>query len=235
MKQASLEYAPPPPEVAWTEENVESANTAENLTSTDPTIANASLTELQEPPVNVQPTPTNGVSATETQNLEESAQPPSQSNISSGAANAVAQSSWDEQASSSLTNSATAEGWVEVERDPTEAPPTNAPAQNSSSWAEDVPTGTPATLNQETGDGFEQVTHHARQNSGRGRGFRGRGGPRGDFRGRGGIRGDFRGRGRGRGNGEFRGGRGRGGFGGRGGQGGQGGQPREGQAPAGTY
>ncbi|KAK2755721.1 hypothetical protein FQN54_005871 [Arachnomyces sp. PD_36] len=222
VRQASLEYAPPVPEGVWPEEHVDSANA-----STDPTVANASLTELQEPPANIQPTPVNGVSATEAQQVDNTAQPPSQSVVNAGAANAVAESSWDNQGS----GSATAEGWVEVERNPAEATPstTATPAQNSGSWAEDVPSGTPAT--QETGDGFEQVTHHARTNSGRGRGFRGRG-PRGDYRGRGPIRGDFRGRGRGRGNGDFRGGRGRG----YGGRGGQGGQPREGgQAPAGNF
>lgn len=232
VKQASLGYESP--QEGWTEESAESANAGEPLDSTDPTIANASLTELQEPPVDVQATPANGTSATEAQQLDDGAQPPSQSVVSPGAANAVAKSSWDGQASS-----ATAERWVEVERNPTETDASNtvAPAQNPSSWAEDVPTSAPATLNEGTSDGFEQVTHHARQNSGRGRGPRGRG-LRGDFRGRSGFRGDFRGRGRGRGNGEsrggagngeFRGGRGRGGFGGRGGY------PREGPAPAGSF
>lgn len=218
----------PTPDGVWTEGNAEPTNTAEYLNSTDPTVANASLTELQEPPVDVQATPTNGISATETQQQDEGVQPPSQSVVSPGAANAVAESNWDGQASST-----TAEGWVEVERNPTEANANSAPAptQNPSSWAEDVPTSTQTTSNEEAGDGFEQVTHHSRQNSGRGRGFRGRG-PRGDFRGdfrggRGIIRGHFRGRTRGRGGndfrGDFRGGRGRGGH------------FREGQPPTGAF
>lgn len=232
VKEASLEYTPPPDN--WAEESAESADAGEPLVNTDPTIANASLTELQEPPVNVQATPVNGVSATETHQPDDGAQPPSQSVVNPGAANAVAESDWDGQ-----TSSATAEGWVEVERNPTETNTSNtpAPAQNPNSWAEDVPTSAPATLNEGTSDGFEQVTHHARQNSGRGRGPRGGRPFRGDFRGRSGFyTGSSRGRGRGRGNGEFRGGNGefRGGRG-RGGFGGRGGYPREGQAPAGSF
>lgn len=169
---------------------------------TDPTIANAGLTELQDTTVSA---------AVETDHVTQATEPvvaPTQTSAGDGA-NLLAESSWEPQASGTLT----ADGWVEVAH-PAEGetePSTAGAAQGSTSWAEDVPTGAaPAE-----GDGFEQVVHHQRQGSVRGRGGRGRG--RGDgSRGRGG-RGEFRGRGRGgrggeRGErGEFKGGRGRGG------------------------
>lgn len=196
MKALSQEQAAPAPEA--TVEETPAADSA----VTDPTIANAGLTELQDTTVSA---------AVEVDQAAQSTEPvlaPTQTSAGDGA-NLLAESSWEPQASGTLT----ADGWVEVAH-PTEGetePSTAAAAQGSTSWAEDVPTGAaPAE-----GDGFEQVVHHQRQGSVRGRGGRGRG--RGDgTRGRGG-RGEHRGRGRGgrggeRGErGEFKGGRGRGG------------------------
>lgn len=126
-----------------------------------------------------------------------------------------------------MSASALTDGWVDVQA-PEKVPEAELgsqsplpPPENAKTWAEDVPTGASTNTAQQQPGNFDRASNHVRQNSGRGRGFRGRG-PRGDgFRGRGGYyrgdRGDFRGRGRGRG-GEYRGGRGRGGFSNQGGQ-----------------
>lgn len=199
VKALSEEQAAPAPEAT-----VEETPAADSRAVTDPTIANAGLTELQDTSVSA---------AVETDQAAQATEPvvaPTQTSAGDGA-NLLAESNWEPQASGTLT----ADEWVEVAHPAegeAESPSTATAAQGSTSWAEDVPTGaTPAE-----GDGFEQVVHHQRQGSVRGRGGRGRG--RGDgFRGRGG-RGEFRGRGRGgrggeRGGerGEFKGGRGRGG------------------------
>ncbi|OAX85027.1 hypothetical protein ACJ72_00587 [Emergomyces africanus] len=219
VKQASLDYIPPPTE-GWTEENqaIESTSAAETSTTTDPTMTNAGMTELQDSSLAAQQVPTiNGFS---TSHPVEISSPPSQSAVSNEAANPIAQLKWDNQGSN-MSASTTAEGWVEVEKADVESPTTQQglppTLPTSGSWAEDVPAprAVAGGTTPEPNDGFKPVvSHHARQNSGRGRGFRGRGGPRGDaFRGRGGFRGDrgeYRGRGRGRG-GEYRG-RGRGGY-----------------------
>ncbi|GAD94499.1 conserved hypothetical protein [Paecilomyces variotii No. 5] len=204
VKQASEEYAPV--EGAWTEE----APAAETTAASDPTLANAGATELQDSSVAVQSVNSNGFADPGASQPEQASAVPPQT-IAEDGANAQAHS-WDPQASDALAASTNADGWVEVPRDPTETDTgiqnTPAAAHGSNNWAEDVPKKNAAPVKAE-GDGFEPVVHHQRQPSQRGRG-RGRG--RGDgFRGRGG-RGEFRGRGRGRG--EFRGGRGRGGFGG---------------------
>lgn len=204
VKQASVDYNPAPE--VWEAQPTQSGPAPESLQTTDPTVANAGLTEIQGSNSYTQNAPTNGVPS-------EKHAPPVQS-VVNGGANELAQSNWENQAPSTLSASATADGWVDVQAPAESSGPAVAPQAappTYQSWAEDVPSR-PKGVSTPT-DGFEQVIHHTRQNSGRGRGFRGRG-PRGDgFRGRGGgFRGDFRGRGRGRG-GEFRGGRGRGGGG----------------------
>ncbi|PGH13765.1 hypothetical protein AJ79_03464 [Helicocarpus griseus UAMH5409] len=222
VKQASIEYNPPIVE-GWTEETqtTEAAPAVETNPASDPTLANAGLTELQDASLAAQQAPTtNGYPASAEPQPEEVSAAPSQSAVNNDAANPAAQSNWDAQGSN-MSASTTAEGWVEVQKNEVENPTQGVPPptlQTSASWAEDIPVLTNITNASggapEQGDGFKPVvSHHTRQNSGRGRGFRGRG-PRGDgFRGRGGFRGDrgeYRGRGRGRG-GEYRG-RGRGGF-----------------------
>ncbi len=193
---------------------------------TDPTVAHAGLTEIDNPPA---PT-TNGSSHLETPTVPEA------SNIDAGAANAAAEANWGPELSASAESGP--EGWIEVPRDPAETETglnaTPAAANNTQSWAEDVPnepapsthdaSAAPQPTN--TADGFHEV-HHGR-GGGRGRGgehrggWRGRGGFRGErggegggYRGRGGFRGDRGGEGgyRGRGRGGFRGQRGRGGEG----------------------
>lgn len=220
VKQTSLEYAPPSAEPVWTEEAqaAASAPVHEALQTTDPTVANAGLTEIQEPSV-VQAAGANGFSTTAPPQTEETT--PAQSTVNNAAANPLAQSNWDNQGGSSMMASTIGEGWVDIQA-PEKTPEAGLapegprpPLESSNSWAEDIPVAAaPPPAGPPQGDGFERVIHHTRQGSGRGRGSRGRG-PRGDgFRGRGGShrgdRGDHRGRGRGRG-GEYRG-RGRGGF-----------------------
>lgn len=154
--------------------------------ATDPTIANATVNELEaeskESPVQAAPPVTNG-----TPNAQ----------VSDEAANAVAESHWD--ASNDMSAS---QEWVEVPRDvsetensapsaPVAAAPAAAPAKNQS-WADDQPeqgSAPPVDPN----DGFHQVQRNKGRNEGGG--FRG-GRGRGEWRGRG-HRGDGRGRGRG--------------------------------------
>ena len=214
VKQISIRDAPPqgPEEPASSEAEMDAADV-----STDPTIANAGMTELEDT-MKIQKSD----EPAETETLAQ----PEQSSITADAANAVAERSWDLQASMT-SDSPSGEGWVEVPRDPRETDTglaaTPAAMHNSTSWAEEVNADAAAEEKPAENDGFEQVVHH--QNRGRGRG------QQGDFRGRG-RGGDRGGRGRGdrdRGDGERRGGgrgRGRGGEGGfRGGS--RGGRGRE--------
>lgn len=221
VKQISISDAPP----QVSEESVigSEAETGTAEIDTDPTIAHAGMTELEDTM-----TIRNSTEPVETEKLV----PPEQSSISAHTANAVAERSWDPQASMT-SDSPSGEGWVEVPRDPAETDTglaaTPAAMHNSTSWAEEVNADAAAEKPAEN-DGFEQVVHH--QNRGRGRG------QRGDFRGRG-RGGDRGGRGRGdrdRGDGERRGGfrgRGRGGEGGfRGGSRGGRGRETSGSKPA---
>jgi hypothetical protein len=221
VKQISITDAPSPvgdePATATSE-----ADTATAEVITDPTIANAGMTELED---------TMTYQTTDEPPEADSMAPPEQSSTTADAANAAAERSWDPQASMT-SDSPSGEGWVEVPRDPAETDTgvtaTPAAMHNSTSWAEEV--NADAATEEKTpveNDGFEQVVHH--QNRGRGRG------QRGEYRGRG-RGGDQRGRGRGdreRGDGDRRGGgrgRGRGGEGGpRGGN--RGGRGREGSGP----
>ena len=174
---------------------------------TDPTVAHAGLTELDQ--TDSTPIAMNGVPEAEHMKV------PEQASVAAEAANAVAENSWDPQASGLTNESGAGEGWVEVPRDPGETETgvaaTPAAMHGGNSWAEEVTEVTETEEKVATeNDGFEQVVHHGNRDRGRGRG---RGG---DFRGRGRSGEGFRG-GRGRGDrgdrgdgGERRGGRGRG-------------------------
>lgn len=198
IKQAALAEAEPVEEPA-----TEVPPPYEAAGATDPTIANAGLTELQD--TKTIPIHSNGADGTGAAFVA-----PEQASTGDSAANAVAESKWDAEASVHTEASAGGEDWVNVPRDPAEtdtglqatpAAPA-AQAENSNSWADEVEAAPVVSEN----DGFEQVKGRHSEHRGRGRG---RGG-RGD---------GFRGRGRGGQRGEFRGGRGRGGDGrGRGGQ-----------------
>lgn len=173
-----------PVETAEEPANESDANVPPTQTSTDPTIANAGMTELDDN--------TTVVDGTNGEMDSAAFAAPEQTSITDDAANAVAQANWDPEAS--MTTNGSGEGWVEVPRDPAETETgiaaTPAAMQNVNSWAEEVAEEKP--LVQAENDGFSEV----------------KGRERGRGRGRGG-RGDGRGRGRGRGDG-FRGGQRRG-------------------------
>ncbi|KAF1961174.1 hypothetical protein CC80DRAFT_402110 [Byssothecium circinans] len=195
IKQAALEEAPFAAEEAWAENVAESQPTDPETITTDPTIANAGLTELD-----TSTSVKGGAEAAE----ETSA--PAASSIDAGAANAAG-GDWEKPQSSS--DDPLAESYEIVPRDlaETETPAAAAPVNATTSWADEPvdPQAAPANGN----DGFQEVqnTRGGRgrgQHQGEGRGgYRGRGGPRGGGRG---------GRGRGRGDGGFRGGPRGGGF-----------------------
>ena len=213
IKQSSIDDAPPLEETIEEEPSddaeataIEADNGEASATVTDPTVAHAGLTELED--TDSAPTALNGVPEAEHMTG------PEQSSVTAEAANAVAENNWDAQASVLTNESGAGEGWVEVPRDPGETDTgltaTPAAMHGGNSWAEEV---TEVTETEEKAaaenDGFEQVVHHGNRDRGRGRGrsseFRARG--RGDgFRG-GRGRGDRGDRGDG---GERRGGRGRG-------------------------
>ena len=193
IKQAALEEAPFAAEEAWAENVAESQPTDPDTIATDPTIAHAGLTELDDS------APVNGGAEAEETSV------PAASSIDAGAANAAG-GEWEKPQSGS--DDPLAGSYEMVPRDPaeTEKPATTAPVNATSSWADEPVDAQAAPAN--ANDGFQEV-----QNSrgGRGRGQH-QGEGRGGYRGRGGPRGGGRGgRGRGRGDGGFRGGP-RGGF-----------------------
>ncbi|KAM3077345.1 hypothetical protein ACMFMG_006695 [Clarireedia jacksonii] len=164
------------------------AEPTEHPVQSDPTIANAGLTEINDPTtaamVNGEAEPT----------LEEASGVPANSTFGEGA-NAAAEANWDNNNDLSASQE-----WIEVPRDAAETDTgiTATPAANTNtqSWADDQPeaaanaAATPLA-NNNTNDGFHEVSRS------RGRGeYRGRGG-RGDGYRRGRGDGQYRGRGRG--------------------------------------
>ena len=156
--------------------------------ATDPTVANAGLTEVEEGSA----TPlTNGHHVQEAPGSAA----PSNTDVADSAANAAGESQWD---TNGKDATAPQEGVdVKIPREPNEtetgvaatpAAPT-APAKQES-WADDHPEAEAAPA-ASADDGFQSVQGRNRGN--REGGWRGRGG----HRGRGGYRGDGRGRGRG--------------------------------------
>ncbi|KAJ9161009.1 Transcription factor CBF NF-Y histone domain-containing protein [Coniochaeta hoffmannii] len=172
----------------------------------DPTIAHAGLTEIDEG--STKPF-ANGHSE------EAPTAVTSAADVADNAANAAAENQWD--ADNSANNLAESQEWVNIPRDPAETETgvaaTPAAPANTQSWADDHPEPTAETAAPAApeGDGFQAVHRHRgrgdREGSfqGRGGGRGGRGGERGGYRGRGGFRGDGRGRGRGGERGAYRG------------------------------
>ncbi|KAF2204337.1 hypothetical protein GQ43DRAFT_446766 [Delitschia confertaspora ATCC 74209] len=197
VREAAIAEAPFAAEEAWVDDVAQSQPTAPESeaipASTDPTVANAGLTEIDAGVTSFD----GGADAEDAQDV-----PPAAS-VDAGAANAAAEEQWDKKAAGS--DDPLAESFEMVPRDPaeTETPHVAAPNNSTQSWAEETPERASANTPAQTGnEQFREV----QQNRGRGRGgfqgegrggFRGRGGPRGDGRGRGRGRGDFRGRGRG--------------------------------------
>lgn len=230
VRASALEYAPYAAEEAWAEEVAQSepvpppGEEPSVQPATDPTVAHAVQTEIDNPAVEqaepVAETNTSGV--------------PNASSIDADASNAAGSANWNPSESTAVDSGL--EGNIQIPRDPTETDTGNAntPAavSGTQSWAEDVPSEPAPVASQPPpttngGDGFREV-HHNRGGRGRGEyrgGNRGRGGYRGDRDrgdggggrgGRGGYRGDRGGgegghRGRGRGGGYRGGNRGRGG------------------------
>ncbi|DAA79451.1 TPA_exp: Uncharacterized protein A8136_0224 [Trichophyton benhamiae CBS 112371] len=206
IKRTSLEdYAQSTGEAVLTEEEAAAPAADANAVQTDSTIANAGLTEAEEPTVSqaaaadsFQPKP---------QPTAEEAAPlkPTEENV---AANEIAQTVAVEWDPNPYKPSASTEEWLSVQvPQPGTAAEASVAAEaavrqplTSETWVEEPP------ANKQV-DGFERVNHPR----GRGRGYRGRGqGQRGggEHRGRGGyhhrVGSEYRGRGRGRG-GEYRG------------------------------
>ncbi|CAG8957501.1 hypothetical protein HYFRA_00011483 [Hymenoscyphus fraxineus] len=175
------------------EEETPAVETSEYPVQSDPTIANAGLTELDAPSATA-----NGHSeiSSEVQGIP-------QNSGFGGEGNAAANEKWD-----TANDLSTSQEWVNVPRDAaeTETGLTATPAapSNVQSWADDQPdspTEKPAPAN--ANDGFTDVQRNNRGNNnrgqgqgqgyrGRGRGRGGRGAPRGNGD-RGGARGEWRG------------------------------------------
>ncbi|KAK8169366.1 hypothetical protein IWX90DRAFT_413806 [Phyllosticta citrichinensis] len=209
VKESSIKDIEFADQKAWAEEVAQSepvppaSNAAASAeTGTDPTVAHAGLTEIND-----------SVAATNGDSHDESPAPAATS-VEDSSANAAGAEQWDSKVP--VADDPLTESFEMVPRNPseTEAIHQPAPAASTQSWAEDTPalsapeTPTPVTNSTPApnGEGFQEVAHT--------RGGRGRGGFQGE-RGRGGYRG--RGQGRGRGGNFHRGDRGRNGF--RGGRG----------------
>lgn len=177
----------------------------------DPTVANAGLTEID-----TTATIPNGI-ATDTDTPTTA--PPTAS-VAENAGNAAAEEQWDTKPAGDTGM----EDSYEIIPRPTDetdnrGSATPAAPTSTQSWADEAQAAAGeegrGQVTTNGNDGFQEVTQRGpRQHRGFGPGDRGRGRGRGGFRGRGGERGDFRGRGRGgrggppRGDGAPRGGRG---------------------------
>ncbi|CAM1509144.1 Fc.00g028830.m01.CDS01 [Cosmosporella sp. VM-42] len=159
--------------------------------ASDPTLATATAAEIEAEAAPL----VNGPAAEPAQNGLANA------NVSDEAANAVAESHWDNGTNNELSMS---QEWVDVKvpRDASETETglkaTPAAATNTQSWADDHPEPIPepaVPAAADPNDGFHQVQRNRGRNEREGGSHRGRG--RGEWRGRGGFRGEGRGRGRG--------------------------------------
>ncbi|EFX06081.1 hypothetical protein CMQ_4150 [Grosmannia clavigera kw1407] len=173
----------------------------------DPTIAHASLTEIEageDASLAEVAQLTNG-DASHSQAVEAPGHI-ANADVDDSAANAAGESQWDTSANQSKDLSMSQE-WVEVPRDPAETETgleaTPEEGGNKQSWADEQPENPPEPVNTapavaqaDPNDGFHQVQRHNRGRSERDNNWRGRGG---GFRGGRGRGGDGRGRGRGRG------------------------------------
>lgn len=237
VKQASVDHAPFQTEEAWVDQVAEATGGDMTAGNSDPTLANATLTELQQA---AQP------------NGEGALDPLSAAPVSAGDVGNIAGERWDTDAAG--TSAGAEKGGLEESYEmiprpseevdiPVEAP-TMSEQPQSTSWA-DEPQEAASGMGNQAGESWDVKAPGETENTwgaepgaaangwgdgaadaaaapgddgfhqvpGRHRGRGGRGRGDGEFRGRGGRRGNFRGGFRGnRGDGEFRGrGRGRGG------------------------
>lgn len=181
----------------------ESVGQAHDAAHTDPTVANAGLTETDDVQESTAEAPAAPADAPETSVVDE------------GAANAAAAEQWDDSKATITSDGGMGDSWVAVPRDPAEVEGQatgSAAGGQSQSWADEPVAAEPVVVADAAttpNDGFSEVPVRGgrRSGSGEGRG-RGRGGYRGDGRGRGGYRGGrgggYRGRGRGGGDGASR-------------------------------
>ncbi|KAI7786204.1 hypothetical protein LA080_004588 [Diaporthe eres] len=173
---------------------------AAEIVQTDPTVANAGLTEIDAGTDNAF---TNGHSD---EAVPDSAIP--NADVGDAAANAAGENQWD-----TGNDLAGSQEWVKVPTPPETPPTDSAPAvpdvaaatpaaANTASWADDHPETTPeASTPTDPNDGFQSVQRRGGNRDGGNRGGRGGRGRGGGFRGDG-----FRGRGRGGPRGGHRGG-----------------------------
>ncbi|CRG83208.1 hypothetical protein PISL3812_00559 [Talaromyces islandicus] len=162
VKQVAEERSPPVPETTWTEG-------AQAEASSDPTISNAGLTELQDTTVSATVDDKSFAPSAPAQSDEPVAAPPAQGLVGD-AANQVAESNWEPQTAS----------WAE------DVPSGPTPTAGNDGFEQVVHHQRQNSVRAGRG-----------RSRGRGDGSRGRGG-RGEFKGRGRGRGEFKG-GRGRG------------------------------------
>ncbi|KAI4746163.1 hypothetical protein E4T50_03507 [Aureobasidium sp. EXF-12298] len=211
IKQAAVGFgAFPGEETAQEEAPVESTDAPTvqpEDPSSDPTIAHAGLTELNQPAEEEKPV----VAAEDL--------PIAEASIDDGSANKSAETQWDNAAATAGNDEQLDDSFEMVPRpaDETEAVHEPAQPQSTSSWADQTSANATATeaaaennnitngLASTDAEGYQSVERRG------GRGGQGRGGRGGHGRGRGGPRGGPRGNFRGRGDGQ---GRGRGGRGG---------------------
>ncbi|KAH6620791.1 hypothetical protein B0J18DRAFT_208176 [Chaetomium sp. MPI-SDFR-AT-0129] len=187
VKQAATAYAASFTQTETVTQPTETEVTTEpkTETQTDPTVANAGLTEVDEGTATAL---TNGHSDEATANAA-----PNNSDVADEAANAAGESQWD-----TGNDLSASQEWVDVkvprELSELESNPAAATsAAPSQSWADDHPEteASPAAPTAPADDGFQSV--QGRNRGHREGGYRSRGG----YRGRGGFRGEGRGRGRG--------------------------------------
>ena len=163
------------------------AEAPEHEIGTDPTVAHAAATEIDA----------GDVSAPVAAPVENATNGIANMQVTDDAANAVAESHWDNGNEASTIS----QEWVDVTipKDPAETETgltaTPAAAANTQSWADDHPETVPAAAATpaDPNDGFHQVQRNKGRNEREGGNHRGRG--RGGWRGRG--QGEGRGRGRG--------------------------------------
>ncbi|RYP80937.1 hypothetical protein DL769_002215 [Monosporascus sp. CRB-8-3] len=118
------------PEAAEAADTTEAPVESSEPVATDPTVANAGLTEIDSAGATTQPT--NG-------HTESTPDTPANADVADDAANAAAESQWDANNDVSVSQ----EEWVKIPRDPTETETglTATPAEtgNVQSWADDHP------------------------------------------------------------------------------------------------
>ncbi|KAK3304084.1 uncharacterized protein B0T15DRAFT_503408 [Chaetomium strumarium] len=191
VKQLAIAHAAPFTQTEASQPAESSIVDSKQEPQTDPTVANAGLTEVEEGSATAL---TNG----HAQEPSSGSAGLSNADVDDSAANAAGESQWD-----TGNDAPSSQEWVDVKipREPGETETgvaaTPAAPSNTQSWADDHPEAEAGAPAAPADDGFQSVQGRNRGN--RENGWRGRGG----YRGRGGFRGEGRGRGRGGQRGSF--------------------------------